>query len=126
MRLVIDSTFLIDHLRGERTAVDRLAAIFEQGDEPIVTEVVVCEVRTGLLAADERHLVAFLEPMEFVQSGSDTAIRAGRWRAELRSRGRTLSLADSLIAAAAEAMDAAVLTRNVRDFALTPGRVETY
>ena len=79
MRLVIDSTFLIDHLRGEDAAVDRLEAIFEQGDEPIVTEIVVCEVRTGLLAADERHLVALLEPMEFVQPGPDAALqeRAG-------------------------------------------------
>jgi len=35
-------------------------------------------------------------------------------------------LADALIASAAVAIDAAVLTRNVRDFALTPVRVETY
>jgi predicted nucleic acid-binding protein len=37
-----------------------------------------------------------------------------------------LSLEDALIAAAAEAAEATVLTRNVRDFALTPARVETY
>jgi predicted nucleic acid-binding protein len=37
-----------------------------------------------------------------------------------------LSLADALIAAAADASDAAVLTRNVRDFAMTPVRIETY
>jgi predicted nucleic acid-binding protein len=36
-----------------------------------------------------------------------------------------LSLADALIAAATED-DAVVLTRNVRDFALTPVRVEAY
>jgi predicted nucleic acid-binding protein len=40
--------------------------------------------------------------------------------------GRSLSLADSLIAAAAAATDAAVLTRSVRDFSMTPVRVETY
>jgi predicted nucleic acid-binding protein len=126
MRFVIDSTFLIDHLRGEAAAVDRLEGIFEHGDEPIVTEIVVCEVRAGLLPADERHLIALLEPMEFVQPGPDTAMRAGRWRAELRARGRTLSLADSLIAAAADSMGAAVLTRNLRDFSLTPVPVEPY
>ena len=51
---------------------------------------------------------------------------AGRWRGEVRRAGRNLSLADALIAAAAEASDAIVLTRNVRDFSLTPVRVETY
>jgi predicted nucleic acid-binding protein len=126
MRLVLDSTFLIDHLRGEGDAVDRLARIFENGDEPIVTEIVVCEVRAGLLPDAERHLVALLEPMEFVQPDPGTAMRAGRWRAELRIRGRTLSLADSLIAAAADSMGATVLTRNVRDLSLTPVPVERY
>jgi predicted nucleic acid-binding protein len=37
-----------------------------------------------------------------------------------------LSLADALIAAAANNADAIVLTRNVRDFSLTPVRVESY
>jgi predicted nucleic acid-binding protein len=126
MRLLLDSTFLIDHLRGEEAAVDRLATIFENGDEPIVTEIVVCEVRAGLLPDAERHLVALLEPMEFVQPDPGTAMRAGRWRAELRATGRTLSLADSLIAAAADSMGATVLTRNVRDFSMTPVPIVRY
>jgi predicted nucleic acid-binding protein len=37
-----------------------------------------------------------------------------------------LSLADALIAAVADALGASVVTRNVRDFALTPVRVERY
>ena len=126
MRLVVDSTLLIDHLRGLPTATDRLAQIFEMGDDPIVTEVIVCEVRAGLRPENERDLAALLEPMEFVQPDPATAMRAGRWRAEARARGWTLSLADALIAAAAASMDASVLTRNVRDFALTPVPVETY
>ena len=103
-----------------------MTAIAENGDEPYVTEVVVCEVRAGLRAEDERHLVALLEPIEFVQPGPDHAVTAGRWRAELRARGRTLSLADALIATAADSVGAAVLTRNVRDFDLTPVQVRTY
>lgn len=126
MRLVLDSTFLIDHLRGEAAAVSELARILDFGDEPIVIEIIVCEVRAGLLPEAERHLVALLEPMEFVQPDPGTAMRAGRWRAELRARGSTLSLADALIAAAADSMGATVLTRNLRDFSLTPVPVQTY
>ena len=126
MRVLLDSTFVIDHLRGVPAAVAGMAAIFENGDEPYVTEVVVCEVRAGLRAEDERYLVALLEPIEFVQPGPGRALAAGRWRAELRTRGRTLSLADALIATAADSLGAVVLTRNIRDFALTPVRVETY
>lgn len=126
MRLLLDSTFVIDHLRGEPEATDRLRRIFEDGDDPIVTEIVVCEVRAGLRADAERHLDAFLEPIEFVHPGIETAKTAGRWRAELHRLGRTLSLGDSLIAATADALGATVITRNVRDFALTTASVERY
>lgn len=126
MRLLLDSAFIIDQLRAEPGAVARWARIFEEGDEPLLNEVVVCEVRAGLRPADEPELRAVLEPMEFLQPDPEDAMTAGRWRAEAHARGRHLGLADALIAAAARANDAAVLTRNVRDFALTPVRVETY
>lgn len=126
MRLMLDSSFVIDHLLGNQAAQDRWDAIFANGDEPFVNEVVVCEVRTGLRPADTTVLARMLEPVEFVQPGPDAAVRAGEWRWEAARRGRTLSLGDALIAAAADALGSAVLTRNVRDFALTPVRVETY
>jgi predicted nucleic acid-binding protein len=37
-----------------------------------------------------------------------------------------LSTADALIAASAESLQAIILTRNLRDFALTPAPVEDY
>jgi len=126
VRYMLDSAFVIDHLRGLPDAVDRYARLFMDGDDPIVNEVVCCEVRAGMRDPDLAHLTAFLEPVEFVQPGPDTALLAGAWRASARRRGRHLSLPDSLIAAAAHAMDAVVLTRNLRDFALTGARVETY
>jgi predicted nucleic acid-binding protein len=126
MRLLIDSTFVIDYLNGVPAARARWQATWADGDEPVVNEIVVCEVRTGTRDRDVPDLDAFLEPIEFVQPGPEHALLAGRWRAEARAMGRALSLADALIAAAAEATDAAVLTRNIRDFALTPVRVETY
>jgi len=126
MRLVLDSTFVIDHLRGEAGAVDRLRRMFEDGDEPIVTEIVVCEVRAGLLPGDEPHLTALLEPLEFVQPGRETAMLAGRMRADLLRRGRTLALGNALIAASAHHLGATVITRNVRDFTQTPIPIESY
>lgn len=126
MRFVVDSSFVVDHLRGDPDALARWHRVFETGDEPFVTEIVVCEVRAGLRAEDERHLAAFLQPIEFVQAGADTAMQAGRWRYQAHRRGRHLSLPDALIAAAAESLSASVLTRNVRDFALTRVTVESY
>lgn len=126
MNLVIDSSFVIDHLAGDPGAMERWRAVFSRGETPFVTEIIVCEVGAGLRDEDEEKLTSFLQPIELVQPGPESALQAGRWRHAAHRRGRSLSLADALIASAAEALDAAVLTRNVRDFALTPARVETY
>ena len=58
--------------------------------------------------------------------GRSTARLAGEWRARARESGRSLDTPDALIAATAFDLEAIVLTRNVRDFELTPVRVETY
>lgn len=126
MNVLVDSSFVIDHLLGDAAALARWGRVFSEGEQPYVTEIVVCEVRAGLREADEQYLAAFLHPIEFVQPGADVAMQAGRWRYAAHLGGRRLSLPDALIAAAAEALNATVLTRNVRDFALTPVRVETY
>ncbi len=126
MRILADSTFVIDYLKGDPAAAARWRAVFEAGDEPIVNEIVVCEVSTGLKPWERRNFEAFLEPVEFLQPAPDAALLAGCWRAEARATGRTLGLADALIAAAAYADNGVVLTRNTRDFALTPVRLVTY
>ena len=126
MKLVVDSSFVIDHLLGDAAAQARWRRMFDDGEQPFVTEIVVCEVRAGLREQDVPDLRAFLRPIEFVQPGPDSAMQAGAWRYDAHRRGRRLSLADSLIASAAESLGAAILTRNVRDFALTPVRIESY
>lgn len=126
MRYLSDATFLIDYLRDEPGALSMFARLVADGDELFVNEVVVAEIWSGMRPSDEKRARQMLNSMEFIQPPPVAAERAGRWRAAARSRGWTLSLTDALIAAAAEAADAAVLTRNQRDFALTPVPVATY
>ena len=125
-RYVLDATFLIDYMRDDLAAVKRFARFFVDGDDLLVSEICVCETRYGLRPAQVDDFEQMLRPIEFVQPGPDSAMTAGLWRAEARERGRKLSLSDALIASAAAASDAIVLTRNVRDFSLTPVRVESY
>ena len=124
-RYVVDTTFVIDHLRGDPSALERFDSSLERGDELAINEVVACEAWAGAPLEGDPALERLLRAMEFVQPGPDGAARAGRWRQDAHRRGHVLSLADALIAAAADP-NASVLTRNVRDFALTPVRVERY
>ena len=63
MRILTDSAFVIDYLRGVQAAEARWEAVFEEGDEPFVNEIVVCEVSAGLLERDQSRFSAFLEPV---------------------------------------------------------------
>lgn len=126
MKVLLDTTFLIDQLRNEPAAVERLRRLYEDGDDPLITSVVVSEVWSGASAPEMDRVERLLRYIEYIHPGPDTARLAGEWRGDARRRGRTLGLPDALIAATAHHEGAAVLTRNVRDFALTPVRVETY
>jgi predicted nucleic acid-binding protein len=125
-RYLLDTTFIVDHLRGTPEAVQRLRRIVEQGDIPFVNDIVTAEAWAGAPTDDDRALTSLFEFLEFVAAGPTHAKAAGRWRARSRAAGHDIGIADSLIAACAEDSRAAVLTRNVRDFAQTPVAVETY
>lgn len=125
-RYYLDTTFVIDVLRGAPAARTRFRRLFEEADDIVMTEVVACEAATGTSSHPDPDLDGILSQVEFAQPYFDVALRAGQLRSESRRVGRTLSLADALIAAAAFADDAVVLTRNVKDFAQTPARIESY
>ena len=126
MRYVLDSTFLIDHLRAVPAAVARLGSMYVAGDDPIVSSVSIAEVWAGRRSEGDPAIEALLRHLEYVHPGPPAARLAGEWRAQARESGQALDTPDALIAATAFDLGAAVLTRNVRDFELTPVRIETY
>ena len=126
MRLMLDTTFVIDHLRGDPQATRLFERLAEGGDPLYICDIVVCETYSGVHPGDEARVDRFFRYIEFVQPGPDAARHAGAWRAEALRGGRSLSAADALVASAADAVDAAVLTRNIRHLELTPVRVESY
>ncbi len=126
MRYLLDTTFLVDVLRRLPAALDRLDRLHDDGDEPFVSSVTTTELWSGRRPGTEMAIEGALRYLEFVHAGPLTARRAGEWRAAARDSGRTLTTTDALIAATAFDVGAAVLTRNVRDFASTPVRIETY
>jgi tRNA(fMet)-specific endonuclease VapC len=122
---LLDSSFLIDHLRGFPPATERFNALNEVGDTLMICDITAAEVWSGR-ASEHARIERLLRYLEFVQPGPPTSMRAGIWRAEARDRGRTLDIPDALIAATAYDLKATLLTRNVRDFELTSVRIETY
>jgi predicted nucleic acid-binding protein len=112
---VLDSTVLIDFLRG-RPAVGRVAALQRVGDVPATTAINIEEIVRGLRAAEQGALDALVSGLVVLPIDETVARTAGSWRREFASRGVTLWQADCLIAAASELHGGRLCTGNPKDF----------
>ena len=52
MRYLLDTTFLIDHMRGDPGAMRRMLDLWANATAIYVNEIVVCELTAGLTLAD--------------------------------------------------------------------------
>ena len=123
MVALLDSTVLIDYLRG-RPVVGRVQELWERGEAPCTTAINVEEIVRGLRPAEESAAQALFEGLEILSIGADEGRRAGRWRREFSARGITLWQADCLIAAAAANRGAILVTGNPTDFPMPDVTVE--
>jgi predicted nucleic acid-binding protein len=123
--VLLDTTVLIDLLRGREGAAGRLRALRRSGETPYVCAINVEEVERGLRGTREsRAARSLFEGLRIAPLGLAESERAGTWRREHARRGRTLTQADCLIAAAAAALDAILATGNPRDFPMRDVRVD--
>jgi len=127
----LDTSFLVDLLR--EAAVGKPgpahALLGSLADEPLAVSVhVACELRAGAELAVSREtervrVDALLAALDVVQTDDRFPARYGETHAELRKRGQSISTMDLLIATAALAHGAALVTRNARDFDRVPGLI---
>lgn len=114
-RLLLDSTALIDALRG-RSAAERVAALRRVGVEPWTCAISVEEIWRGLRPGEEAVAGRLFSGLRLAPLGRTEGILAGTWRREFARRGFTLHQADCLIAAAAVGIGAGLATANVEGF----------
>jgi predicted nucleic acid-binding protein len=122
-RLLLDSTVLIDVLRG-RPAAERVRRLRRAGVEPWVCAVTVEEIYRGIRSREETKVRRLFNGLRVAPLGVAEGMRAGSWRREFAGRGVTLHQADCLIAAAAVAIDASLATANVDDFPMAELAIE--
>lgn len=122
-RVLVDSTVLIDALRG-RPAAGRLQAMRRRGDEPWVCAVSVEEIWRGLHEDEEGPARRLFRGLRVAPLGAREGVRAGGWRRVFARAGVTLSQADCLIAAAALGIEARLATGNPQDFPMPELEVE--
>jgi len=123
--LLLDSTVLIDYLRG-RPAADRVDALLDSGETMVTTGINVEEISRGLRPDEEQAARRLVVGLTILPIGSDEGWLAGTWRREAARRGVTLAQADCLIAAAAAVSTARLATGNPKDFVHMSVEVEDW
>jgi predicted nucleic acid-binding protein len=122
---LLDTTVLIAHLRGDGDVVAMILRLLREGHVLGTTCVNVAEVERGLLPKEPPVAGALLARLRFLDTGREAATRAGRYQREFARRGRTIHMADALIAGTARAHGAVVLTDNRRDFPMRDVVIQT-
>jgi predicted nucleic acid-binding protein len=125
MPLVLDTTVLIDALRG-RPAADRIEDLMIGREVLLTTAINVEEVVRGLRPAEQDAVDLLLTGLRILPIRRQEAERAGRWRREFAARGITLHQADCLIGAAAYTAGGRLATANVKDFPMPGLAVEEW
>jgi predicted nucleic acid-binding protein len=114
--VLLDTTVLIDLLRGREGARARLRSLREARDDPYVCAINVEEVVRGLRPAEHVPVQRLFDGLRLAPLGSSEGWQAGAWRRAFAGRGRTLSQADCLVAAAALSIGGRLATGNPKDF----------
>ncbi|MFP5404974.1 MAG: PIN domain-containing protein [Gammaproteobacteria bacterium] len=124
--LMLDTNTISYYFRGAPSVVTRMLAT--PPDRIAVSAVVVYELRTGLLrmpaAAGRKRMEAldsFLASIETLSFDRAASHAAAVIAASLAQRGEPIGPLDVLIAGAARAVGATLVTRNVREFARVDG-----
>ncbi len=118
MTVLLDTTVLIDALRnrgGRRVELERIIA---DGSTTLATSAVnVAEVYAGARPQEENRIEGFLSKLEILSVTPEIGRYAGKLKAEQARLGRTVSLADILIAATALENHLPLMTENRKHFA---------
>lgn len=125
MAVVLDTTVLIDVLRGRPDAVAALLELERSGDQVFTSVVNVEELVRGLRGSREEDAAGrLLGGLRLAPLEREEGEQAGRWRREHARRGVTLSQSDCLVAAAALALGARLATGNPKHFPMAELAVE--
>jgi len=123
-RFLLDTTVLVAQLRGDDEVSDLLLELVSSGHSLCTSCVTVAEIERGIRPKERQTARAILDRLEFLPTTKEAARRAGRYQAEWGRRGRTIHVADALIAGTARAHGAILLTDNVSDFPMRDIRVQ--
>lgn len=113
---LLDTTVIIDCLRGRKEAVGFLTEIASEGSSVGCCAINIAEVYAGMRENERQVTKKFLDSLEYYEATRNLAELAGEYKKEYAGKGITLSLSDVIIAAVAISNNLILVTDNLRHY----------
>jgi len=123
-RYLLDTTVIIDFLRGKESIVSLLKRLADEGASLGCCPINIAEVYSGMREEEREVTEEFLDCLEFHPITREVAKMAGEIRRRYLRRGVTIPLPDAMIAAVAIANDLILLTGDKRHYPMPELKVE--
>lgn len=118
MILLLDTTVLVDVLRARQNRRSLLAELVAGGHVLATAAINIGEVYAGMRRGEESRTEAFLSSLDCYPLTAAIARRAGSLKSAWAQKGRTLTLADMMVAATTLEHGLALMTDNRKDLPL--------
>jgi predicted nucleic acid-binding protein len=126
MRLVLDSSVVIDQLRNHPGATGLIEDRVRAGDQLWGVVITRAEVLAGMWPSEREPTMRLLDVMRWLDIDVDLADEAGALARQFRRSHPGLQLDDCLIAAGVRRLGGVLLTQNVRHFPMFEGLERAY
>ena len=120
-KVLLDTSIIIDHLKGHEPATDYLLGLEKGTLQGMVSSITHTELFAGerMTAGEQAQIAMILSLVETIDVTLEIAHQAGLLLARFR-RSHGLAPFDAIIAATAMVLDVPLSTRNVKDFRFIP------
>jgi len=113
---LLDTNIIIDALNQKRNRNAALFNLATAGHTLACCPINVAEVCAGLRPKEEERTIALLQSFRLYSITFPVAELAGRLKRKYDSKGKTLSIPDTIVAAVALHNELVLITDNVKDF----------
>lgn len=123
---VIDTSVVIDSLRGREEAVQLLDRLLSGPDPVVASELVRYEVLSGARASETEQIERFFSVLTWMDVSSEVSSSAAELYRRFRASHSGIDDIDYLIAATVTVLEADLLTTNVRHYPMLEGLEPAY
>ncbi|MFZ3385887.1 MAG: type II toxin-antitoxin system VapC family toxin [Candidatus Hydromicrobium sp.] len=113
---LLDTTTIIDHLRGDKKVSSYLEEIGIRGDIAGCCCINITEVYTGVKEKEKEKTDRFIESLYYFEVTKEIARLAGGLKQKYIKKGKTLATTDLIIAATTMAYGLTLITKNVKNY----------